>query len=257
MKIYISCDAEGISGVFKKPEEVNDYRLMMTHDVNAAVAGAREGGATEVVVWDTHAKYDNLVYEELVEGAEYIQGYPAVERLPCLDESFAGVFLIGYHAMAGTMHAVCDHTMSSAMWQHIWVNGRELGEIGLDALWAGRCGVPVLMVSGDDKACTEATDVLGEIEAAQVKVGLGRHSARMLSPAAARERIRKCAQSALSKVGSLRPFTMNPPYEVKLKYASTAHLDGILFDGQRRERLDGQTIVYRTDNLIEALARQP
>lgn len=256
MKIYIACDAEGISGVYRRPDEIAEIRTMMTRDANAAVAGARAAGASEIVVWDLHNAGKTLLYEELEEGAEYVQGGPHVESLPGLDSSFAGVLLIGYHAMAGTARAVCDHTISSATWQHIWINGMMLGEVGLDALWAGRLGVPVLLVTGDDKVCAEARALLGDIETAQVKVGLGRHAARMLSPKAARQLIRDRASAALAKVGKIKPFTMDPPYEVKLKYASSSHLDGILFDGKRRERLDGQTIVFRTNDLVEALVRQ-
>jgi len=256
MKIYISCDAEGISGVCRSPDEIAEIRTMMTRDVNAAVAGARAGGATEVLVWDMHNGGKTLLYEELEEGAEYVMGSPPIERLPGLDSSFAGVFFIGYHAMHGTARAVCDHTMSSAAWQHLWINGVMIGEVGQDALWAGRSGVPVLLVSGDDKVCTEARALLGDIETAQVKIGLGRHLARMLAPKAARQLIFERAKAALNKVGKVKPFTMNPPYEVKLKYASSSHLDGILFDGKRRERLDGQTIVFRTNDLVEALTRQ-
>jgi D-amino peptidase len=256
VKIYVVCDAEGVSGVFRPPDEIPEIRQMMTRDVNAAIRGARAGGAGQVVVWDMHNAGKTLLYEELEDGAEYVMGSPFVERLPGLDESFDGVFMVGFHAMAGTMHAVCEHTMSSKMWQHIWVNGVMLGEVGLDALWAGRFGVPVLLVTGDDKVCAEARALLGDVETAQVKVGLGRHAARTLAPKAARRLIEERAQAALAKAGRIDPYKMDPPYEVKLKYASTAHLDGILFDGKRRERIDGQTIVYRTDDLAEALARQ-
>lgn len=256
MKIYIACDAEGISGVYRPPDEIPEIRTLMTRDANAAIAGARDGGATEIIVWDMHDGGKTLLYEDLEEGAQVVQGSPPIERLPGLDESFAGVFFVGYHAMAGTAHAVCDHTMSSATWQHLWINGREIGEIGQDALWAGRFDVPVLFLSGDDKACAEARAFLGDLETAQVKVGLGRHTARMLGPKAARELIREGARAALQKVGEVKPFKIDPPYEVKLKYASSAQLDGIHFDGKRRERLDGQTIVYRTNDLVEALTRQ-
>lgn len=256
MKVYIACDAEGISGVFRPPDEIPEIRTLMTRDVNAAIAGARAGGAREIVVWDMHNGGKTLLYEELEEGAEYIQGSPPVQRLPGLDSSFAGVFLVGYHAMQGTAGAVCDHTMSSATWQHLWINGVMLGEVGQDALWAGRFGVPVLLVTGDDKVCAEARALLGDIEIAQVKIGLGRHTARLLPPKAARQLIYERASAALFRVGRVKPFTMAPPYEVKLKYASSAQLDGILFDGKRRERLDGQTAVFRTNDLVEALTRQ-
>jgi D-amino peptidase len=258
VKIYIAVDAEGVSGVFRPPDEMlPDTRLMMTRDANAAVAGARAAGADEVYLWDCHDGGKTLLYEELDGGAEYIQGYPVVERYPGLDATFAGVFLVGYHAMGGTLHSVCDHTMSSAMWQHIWINGRMMGEIGLDALWVGRLGVPVLLVTGDDKTCAEAREFIPNVVTAQVKVGLGRHLARMLGPRDARRLIFEKAQEAVANRANAKPIVLEPPYEVKLKYASTAHIDHLYFDGTRRIRVDGQTVMYRTDDLVAALARQP
>jgi D-amino peptidase len=256
VKIYIAADAEGISGVYQPPAEMPEMRTMMTRDVNAAIAGARAGGATEILVWDLHNGGKTLLFEELEDGAEYIMGRPHETGLPGLDDSFDGMFMLGYHAMAGTLHAVCDHTISSATWQHIWVNGVMMGEVGLDALWAGRFGVPVLLVTGDDKVCDEARALLDDIEEARVKIGMGRHRARMLAPKTARQLIFDRAKAAMALVGKAKPYTMDPPYEIKLKYASSIHLDGILFDGKRRERIDGQTVVYRSDDLVEALSRQ-
>jgi len=258
LKIYIAVDAEGISGVFRPPDEMMpDMRTMMTRDANAAVRGARAAGATRIIVWDAHDGGKTLLYEELDEGAEYLMGYPVVERYPGLDETFAGVLLVGFHAMGGTLHAVADHTMSSAMWQHIRVNGREMGEIGLDALWVGRFGVPILLVTGDDKTCAEARAFIPGVETAQVKVGLGRHSARMLAPKEARQLIHEKAIAAIANRAKVKPVTLDPPYEVKIKYSSTAYIDHILYDGKRRIRVDGQTVMYRSDNLVEVLARQP
>jgi D-amino peptidase len=178
MKIYIAADIEGISGICGARQlEMdrpwwNEARRLLTQDINAAVQGALDGGATEVVVWDNHDGGYNVIVEDIHEQADLIGGQPHVPRFPALDAGFSGVLLIGYHAMSGTEAAVLDHTYSSQTRRSLTLNGQEMGEVGLDALWAGRLGVPVLMVSGDDKVCAEAQRFLGEIEVAVVKQGL-------------------------------------------------------------------------------------
>jgi D-aminopeptidase len=147
-----------------------------------------------------------------------------------------------------------DHTMSSADWQEVRLNGRSVGEIGLDALVFGCFGVPVVLVSGDDKVCAEARELFGAIETAVVKQGLARHLAITLSPQRSRELVREAARRATEKVGKIKPFTLPGPYEARLKLVGTDLVDGRYFDGQRVTRLDGQTILFRGDDLQEVLS---
>jgi D-amino peptidase len=169
--------------------------------------------------------------------------------------AFAGVFLIGYHAMAGTEGAVLEHTMSSERFHSVRLNGQEMGEVGLDTLWAGLRGVAVLMVSGDDKVCTEARRMLGEVEVASVKLGLGRQMAQMLSSGHARALIREKACAALQRVGRVPPFVLPSPYEKRVVYTRTEFADGHFFDGQKVVRLDGYTIAFRGESLAEVLSQ--
>ena len=175
MKIYISVDMEGISGVNSPDYVLRSSHLyqtgqrLMTEDVNAAVRGAFDAGADEVIVADMHAASGNILVEQLDPRALFLAGTPHQPRFPFMDESVNGMFLIGYHAMAGTLHGNLEHTMSSASWFQYVVNGVPFGEVEIDAAIAGECGVPVVMVSGDDKLCEESRKMLGNIESAMVK----------------------------------------------------------------------------------------
>ena len=85
MKVLISVDMEGISGVATRRETAtgwpagagkgNDYeraRGWMTADANAAIAGACDAGATEILVADAHDGMLNLIWEDLDPRAELV-----------------------------------------------------------------------------------------------------------------------------------------------------------------------------------------
>jgi D-amino peptidase len=156
MKIYILADMEGISGI-RMPEQVQlgaeQYvaacALMMA-DMNAAIDAAFAADATEVVACDTHGGGGQIKVEQMDPRATYeMPGANAM--MPALDESFAGVVLLGHHAMAGTRNGFLDHTMSSGHWFEFRVNGQAVGEIGIEAAYAAHFNVPVIAVSGDDR----------------------------------------------------------------------------------------------------------
>ena len=166
MKIYIVTDNEGLSGVSSssyiseekgRPDLIAESRKLLAAEINACVEGCVRGGATEIVVRDGHGGGQNVTRAMIDGRADLIGGQTPGVLLADLDDS-AGLILLGYHAMAGTAGAVCEHTMSSKTWQNVWINGRKTGEIGICAYVAGEHGVPVIMVSGDDKACAEASE---------------------------------------------------------------------------------------------------
>lgn len=259
MKAYISVDMEGISGVIISEQLLHgglfyqEARRQLVYDTNAVIAGARDGGAEEVLVVDAHASGFNFLYEELHADAEYIMGGAHQQRFPFLAESDV-MFLVGYHAMSGTENAVRDHTMSSASYQDVLINGRPAGEIMIDAAIAGAHGVPVGLVTGDDKACAEARLLLGDIETAQVKQALGRHSARMLSPQSARELLRAQACRAMERARELANYVVTPPVTVRIRYNSTDLVDRRFFDGSNAIKIDARTIEFRGDSVLAALS---
>ena len=256
MKIYISVDMEGISGINSPEYVTRDGRLygvgqrLMTADVNAAVRGAFDGGADEVIVADMHGASGNLLVEELDPRALLLAGTPHEPRFPFLDETVDGLFLVGYHAMAGTLYANLEHTMSSATWHKFCVNGKPYGELGIDAEIAAECGVPVVMVSGDDKFCEEARAWLGDIETAMTKQGLGRQSALCLSPEYGQNRVYAAARRAVERLAEVEPFALPEipsPARVAITYKMMPDADRANTFGTKR--LDGYTVETTYDHL--------
>lgn len=226
MKVYISTDLEGVSGVtvWDQTREMTTAlyqhaRHLLTREVNAAVAGCLAGGADEVVVMDGHAGGFNFVPDELHPGATYVTGPGRPGVLCGLDESFDAAMLLGYHAMAGTPNAVLAHTQSSKRGDRYWYNGRESGEIAQSALVCGHYDVPVVMVTGDEAACVEARAFLGEeIVAVSVKKGFSINSCQMVPPQRAWEMIRSGAADAIKRVAQCKPYKLDLPIHARLRF---------------------------------------
>jgi D-amino peptidase len=254
MKVYILCDMEGISGI-RYPEQVDssspayeEGRLLMMADINAAIEGCFRGGAKEVVACDTHGGGGQLRLEQMDGRATYER--PAQGRyMPSLDASFAGVMLLGHHAMAGTMNGFLDHTMNSRTWFEYRLNDQPLGEIGIEAAFAGHYDVPVILVSGDEAACQEARATLGAVETAAVKWGLGRNRARCLAPAVARQLITDAAARAVARPTQYKPFKPSVPATMQLRLYRTDYCEEYL-NRPHVERVDSRTIRVRIDTLL-------
>jgi D-amino peptidase len=247
MKIYIITDMEGVSGICNEQQVQRDHpayaegRQLLIGDVNAAVDGAFAGGATEVVVNDGHGGGFNFLMEQMDPRARYERPNGGLDFLPALDDSFAGLFCVGYHAMAGTLNGFLDHTQSSASWFNYSINGRRTGELGQCGLWAGSFDVPVLLVTGDQAACAEGQEFFGEIETAAVKEGIGRQHARCLHPQVAREAIRAAARRAMERVGSIPPYRIDPPLTIRLEYYRSDMADAVARRTGTR-RIDARTV---------------
>lgn len=261
MNVFISADMEGIGGILMKDQLTRDAplyeeaRRLLTAEVNAAVAGAFDGGATRVIVKDAHGSGYNLVMEGVDHRAEILAGPSFPERFAGLDESFAGVILLGYHAKAGTPAAVCAHTMSSVSWERYELCGVEVGEVGIDAALAGTYGVPVLMVSGDDKVCAEARALLGgAVVTCEVKRGLNRHGALMKAPFAARKMVREAAARAVSSEPRPAVYAPLPYYEARLTYVEASMADERVKTADA-QRLDERTLLFRGDDLRDVIHR--
>jgi D-amino peptidase len=230
MKIYILCDMEGTSGIWR-PEQVQrdnsqyaDGRQMLIADVNAAVAGAFEGGAAEVVVCDTHGGGPNFILEDMDPRANYET--PALGNLmPSLNETFAGVMLTGHHAMAGTLNGFLDHTMDSGSWLNCSINGMKVGEIGIETAFAGHYGVPLILVTGDECACAEAERQFPGVVTASVKRGLGRNRATCQHPEQARKIVREKSCEAVQSAGNLKPWRIQLPATIELEYYRSDYAD--------------------------------
>ena len=251
MKIYISVDMEGISGI-NSPEHVKrdgrlyaEGRRLLTDDVNAAVRGALEGGADEVIVADMHGGSNNLIIPEVDPRAMLLEGAPRSPRFAFLNKTVDGMVLLGYHAMNGTLEATLEHTMSSASWHKFTVNGTPWGELAIDATLAAEAGVPVIMVSGDDKLRTEARIFLGEaVEFACVKQGLGRQQALCMSAANGQKTVCEHMRRAVERLKNGEHFPLmklEERYKIDLTYKFVPDADEAALQ-YGAKRIDGYTV---------------
>ena len=245
-KIYILSDMEGISGI-RRVEQVEDdkpayeegRRLMMA-DINAAIDAAFKAGAASVIAADTHGGGGQLRLLEMDPRASY-ETPGAVRLMPSLDKSFDGVILLGHHARAGTLNGFLDHTMMSEHWFEYRLNGQVLGEIGIEAAWAGYYNVPVIAVSGDQAAADEAKALFGNVECAVVKKGIGRNNAHCLAIPAAHAAIRKAVMDAVANIKKFKPFKPKFPARVELTLCRSDYADGAMWNGEIT-RVDSRTV---------------
>lgn len=247
MKVFISVDLEGITGVCHEaqttmgtPEYAAATRWMRA-DLDAAVEGCLQAGATEIVVCDAHDESANLTCEGLPPQVTLASGSPTLaSMLHGLDESLAAVVLLGYHAMAGTRAAVLEHTYTYDVFRVRVDEYLEIGEIGINAGLAGRFGVPVVFVSGDAATAEEARELLPGVRTATVKYGTSRTAARLLPPAATGELIRDGVAEALraDDTPAALDFSGSP---LRITFRTTRACDS----AERcpgTERLDGRTL---------------
>jgi D-amino peptidase len=268
IKIYLSVDFEGaacVIGVPDKPMEMlgsglntgtevfRQAQRLVTAEVNAAVRGAFVGGATEVLVEDNHGPGHNLLYEELHPDASVLMGAPRPRRFCLLDRSFAGIVLLCYHARAGTRGGVLAHSFSSVAIHEMRLNGKPIGEIGMDAACAGARGVPVILVSGDEAACAEARKLLGrDVETVATKRGISRNCALSLSPLRAQELIQDGMKRAVAKAAHIRPLVLDGPFVMDRVFKWETQADAAA-RSPNTERLDAYTVRWRAKTIDELL----
>jgi D-amino peptidase len=256
LKVYISVDMEGIAGIVS-PRQTGgspDYewaRPLMLAEANAAIAGAFEAGATEVVVNDAHGSHTNLRADQLDRRATLITGRPKpMGMVEGLDGSFDAAMLIGYHGHANQVDAVHGHTYSHDL-RHVRINGREVGEYGTAGMVAGHFGVPVVFVSGDQAFAEVARDFFPGVEALAVKEGIGFTAARTLHPAVARERIAAGVKVALARRSQMRPVAIATPITLEVELSLASYADVVMFV-PGMERVDGVTVRYRAPDALAA-----
>jgi D-amino peptidase len=255
MDVFISIDMEGIAGIAHIRQVMrgtDDYPLsreLMTEEANAAAAGASEGGATRVVVNDSHGDMANLLPDRMDPRAELTIGSPKVPHsmMTGIAPTFGCALFIGYHAAAGTESAVLDHTYSGRLLYDVRVNGESWTETDLNAALAGLHGVPVALVTGDDKCCEQAAKRLPGLRTVVVKHASGRHVATSLPPERAREEIRKEAAEAVRSASSLEPFRPHPPFVLEADTTNTVSAElCALVPGVAR--IAGRTVRFESES---------
>lgn len=208
-KVYISVDMEGISGVVGDDQtsaggaEYGRSRKLMVEDANAAIRGAFAGGATEVVVNDSHGSQRNLIPEDLDPRARLIShSFKRHGMVEGLDETFDAVIFVGYHAKADSPRGLFAHTGSGVV-KDVQVNGRSAGEGGLNTLMARWYGVPVVMISGDDVAVAQQTEWTPGIHGVVVKRAINMRAVESKPIAEARKAIEAAARASVA--GARKP----------------------------------------------------
>lgn len=256
MKVYISVDIDGI-GSLAEMCMMSGYpplpwvQELATREVNAAVEGAFEGGATTVVVNENHSSR-HMVPELLHPAAELLVGRPKpMQTLDDLDETFDAVFLVGIHARAGTPGAVMDHTWAFRIY-NLRVNGTTIGEVGLNALLAGHYGVPIALVTGDNYVAAEAKELLSNVETVVVKTGRDRYVARCPHPTKVRDLVREGAARSLRQIERFRPFDLGKPIRMEMDFteATFAHWASFV---PTAERVGTRTVGITLDNFEDAM----
>lgn len=240
MRVFISVDMEGIAGVVHEDQtnpvdprcaaEYARFRRLMTHEANAAIEGALMGGATSILVNDSHWTMRNLLAEELHPGAELLSGGPKTwSMMEGIERGWDLAAFIGYHAKAGTEHAILDHTYTDRILD-VRLNGMSVGELGINAALAGTFGVPVAVVSGDQSLAAESRALLGDgIDTVIVKEAVSRNAARSISPDRARSLIHDAMRNAVHHRqqgrSAARALTVPSPTALEVDFSLSAHAD--------------------------------
>jgi D-amino peptidase len=215
--VYIFADMEGCSGLTNRDQLLQEGSLRMAEDMNACIAACFDAGATRVTVRDGHGGGKNVDPQRIDKRAVLIQGNTPGVRFKGL-EGCEAVILLGYHAKALTPAAIMAHSYSSATIQSIYLNGKAVGEIGVDAAIAAEHKIPVVMVSGDDKACAEAEEWIPGIVTCQVKTASSASSGICLPLNEAHALIASKTKEALTKRKSIPLIKVNYPANMKWEY---------------------------------------
>jgi len=234
MKLYISSDMEGVAGVCaweqvdaRTPHpEYALYREYYTHEVRAAIEGARELGPAEMLVNDSHGPMRNLLFDLLPPDIRVLFGnrkpYSMVQDA---DSTFDGAFFIGYHGAIGDANAVLCHTYTPSVIHNVHVNGVRCSEATLNAALLGHHGIPLLLVTGDRTTVEGVQRQMPWVEGVIVKESIGTFSADSISPAAAQRAIAAGARRALERRDEMGTFVFEPPIAMEIDLAKVEQAD--------------------------------
>jgi D-amino peptidase len=259
MKVFISVDMEGISGIVdgsqtgRDKAEYKTGRALMVADVNAAIDGILDADpGAEIVVSDAHGGMRNIEPEALNKAAVLVRGTPKpLTQMAGIDDSYDALLFVGYHSRKGTQHGILSHTISGGTIESVTVNGVEVGETGINSRIAGHFGVPLVFLAGDQATAREAKEVSAGVEVAVVKEAIGRTSAKCLHPEVARELIKEKVAKALKGGIKVKPIAVEPPVELVVRYVNAKLADAVEFMPSA-ERLDGKAIRFVQGDFLEA-----
>jgi D-amino peptidase len=228
LKVLIAVDMEGITGVVSPGQfsastgfEYERFRVFMTNEALAAVQGARDAGATEIVVVDSHGNGQNLLVERFSPDTRIVRSWPRPHgMMHGIDSTFGAAVFIGYHASSSSTLGIRAHTITGMGFISVDLNGQSLPESGLGAAVAGHFGVPVVMISGDDSATAELKRLIPKIETAVVKSPIAFNAGITLTPEAGQALIRAAVRDGVRRRREIAPFRLRPPIQLDLTLRS-------------------------------------
>jgi D-amino peptidase len=255
-RVYISVDLEGISGVNGDDQtsagqpEYARARKLMAEDANAAIRGAFEGGATDVVVNDSHGGQRNLLPEDLDPRARLIShSFKRHGMMEALDDSFDAVIFVGYHAKADSPRGVFAHTGSGVI-RDLQINGQSVGEGGMNAALAAWYGVPVVAVSGDDVAVAEVKGIVPGIKTAAVKRAINMRAVELKPLQQARREIQDACRDGVVAATKTTPRRQGP-YRVTVQYRNFTFAE-VASAFQEIQVLAPDTVAFSRETMPEA-----
>jgi D-amino peptidase len=259
MNVLISTDIEGVAGVFHPEQtrpgngEYERARLLMTHEANAAIAGAFDAGATDVLVNDSHGSFRNMPAELLDPRAAIVMGKPRyLSMMAGVDEGVDAVCLIGYHSRAQG-RGILAHTINGFAFARVFFNELELGEAGIYGALAGEYGVPVVMASGDDVFIDEHRPLFPDATFVQTKRATGQNSGVSLSPAQSCSAIRAGVAAALDRRSMAVPFVLTGSIAVRIQTQTPALAD-LFCQWPALRRVSGDEVCFDAPT-VEAAVR--
>jgi len=255
-KVYISVDMEGLSGVSGDDQisgEGPGYergRRLMADDTNAAIRGALAGGATDVLVNDSHGGQRNLRLEDLHPSARLIShSFKRVGMMEGLDETFDAVIFIGYHTKADSFEGLFAHTGSGVV-RDVRVNDLSIGEGGLNTLLASWYGVPVVLVTGDDKAVAQVREVATRAQGVVVKRAINERAVELRPLEVVHREIEDAAREAVAAATRVEPIRESV-YRVRLQFRNTLYPE-VASAFPSIERPAPDTVAFETDSMPHA-----
>jgi D-amino peptidase len=248
---------EGVAGVVTADQllpggfEYERFRHFMTDETLAAVRAAKQGGATQIVVSDSHGNGENLLVEAFPKDVRLVRSWPRHGAMMAgLDKSFAGAIFVGYHASTSNAKGVRAHTFSSAHLTRVALNGSPVTEAEFNAAYAGEFGVPILFASGDDAAIAEIKTHLGEMDTVITKNNLGFHSAETLTPAASCDLIFDGVLHAMAHRAQRHATLISKPVTLELSFKNYMPAE-VLSYLRSVERVDSHSIRFVGRDMAE------
>ena len=252
MKIFISIDMEGISGLTYWKEKEEKIERFMTDEVLSVIEGIKEFDKnSEIIICDSHSYGRNIDISRLPSDIKLIAGYPReFYMISGIDDSFDAGMFIGYHAPVGTKDGGEDHTYSSSTIFEVKINGKVVGESEINGGFLGEFNVPVILISGDDKLKDFSSEFFKGTEFVVTKKSLGRFSAELLNPDYVHKILKEKVKEVLKNYKDIKPLKFDKPINIEITFINTVMAEfASLIPGSKR--VDGRKVSFSSNSYKE------